>query len=229
MRKQFLMVLVGLSLLSWPARAEFAMSKMILEFTPGSPRQDDIQIISQGDDTQYIATEVYTVENPGETNEKRTLVKDPKISGLMVTPNKIVLPPRARKLMRFLLLKEQPAEELIYRVVVKPVIQGVESQKQRMALKLLVGYEALVIVRPANAQIDLSAERQGNSLVLTNKGNTNANLQTGEQCDAMGANCKEINVSRIYAGQSWKTSLPYIDGKVKFQVWDGVEMRDMFF
>ena len=147
----------------------------------------------------------------------------------MITPGKMVLPPSARKLMRFLLLGPQPEKDKIYRIVVKPVIQGVEGQKQRMALKVLVGYEALVIVRPVGAKIELTGERKGNSLTLVNRGNTNANIQSGEQCDVTGANCKEINVTRIYSGQTWTTSLPYIDGLVKYKVWDGTEMLDVNF
>lgn len=228
-RRYFLLSAV-IFVVSSPARAEFAMSEMIIDFPSGAPRQKDIEIVSQGADTQYIATETYVVENPSEPGEKRTLVSDPQQSGLMITPGKMVLPTGARKLMRFLLIGAPPADkDKIYRIVVKPVIQGVEEQKQRMALKLLVGYEALVIVRPTDAKIDLSAERKGNSLTLTNKGNTNANLQSGEQCDATGGDCKEVNVARLYAGQAWTTSLPHGEGAVKFRVWDGVEMKDISF
>lgn len=228
--RRYILLSVGILAISSPAKAEFAMSEMIIDFANGAPRQKDIEIVSQGADTQYIATETYVVENPTEPNEKRTLVSDPQQSGLMITPGKMVLSPGARKLMRFLLIGTPPIDkDKIYRIVVKPVIQGVEEQKQRMALKLLVGYEALVIARPADAKIDLVAERKGNSLTITNKGNTNANLQFGEQCDATGSKCEEVNVARIYAGQTWSTSLPHVDGTVKYRVWDGIEMKEISF
>lgn len=216
-------------LLASPARAEFVMSEVIIDFADKAPRQHDIEIISQDKETQYIATETYVVENPTDANEKRTLITDPQKSGLMITPNKMVLPAGARKLMRFLLLNPQTDKDQIYRVTVKPVIQGVEEQKQKMALKVLVGYEALVIVRPTDSKIELVGERKGNSLTITNNGNTNANLQSGQQCNPTGGDCKETNVTRIYAGQTWTTTLPYLDGTVKFQVWNGTEMQDMTF
>jgi P pilus assembly chaperone PapD len=216
-----------LMLVSLPARAEFIVSEMILDFKENEPRARDIEIISKDKEVQYIATETYLVVNPGSPNEKRTLMKDPTKSGLMITPNKIALSPDARKLMRFLLLAEQGAKDTIYRVAVKPVIQGINEDKKKVALKVLVGYELLVIVRPKNAKVDLVAERKGNSLVLTNNGNTNAYLQSGEQCDATGGNCKTLSTARIYAGQQWTATLPYNDGVVKYKVVDGTDFTVM--
>lgn len=210
-----------------PAQAEFAMSEMILDFSEKKPRQKDIEILSHSKETQYIATETYIVENANSENEKRTLVKDPTKSGLMITPNKMVLSAGARKTMRFLLLEPPSDKEKIYRVAVKPVIQGVEAPGKGLALKVLVGYEALVIVRPVNAKIELAVERKGNSITITNNGNTNANIQSGRQCDAIGEDCKPINVGRIYAGQTWTTTLPFMDREVKLQVWDGTTMQSL--
>lgn len=221
------MLLASALTVSAPARAEFILSEMILDFAEKKPRQHDIELISKDKAVQYITTETYLVENPTEPNEKRTLMSDPTKSGLMITPNKLALAPEARKLVRFLLLTPPSDKERIYRVAVKPVIQGVDEQKQRVALKVLVGYEMLVIVRPINAHIDVVGERKGNTLTLTNKGNTNAYLHTGEQCDSAGANCKRLKVARIYAGQAWTTTLPYMDGAAKFQVWDGNQYTEM--
>lgn len=232
MRKSTL-ILISLSLgLVSPrqAIAEFAMSEMVIDFAEDSPRQHDIEIISQDKETQYIATETYVVENPTAPDEVRTPIANPQESGLVITPKKMVLPPGARKMMRFLLLQGVPEQEKIYRIVVKPVIQGVESDKQqKMALKILVGYEALVIVRPKASKVELTATRKGNSITITNSGNTNANLQSGVQCDALGSDCQELGVARIYAGQSWTTSLPLSNGPVKYQVWNGKEMTEMTF
>lgn len=218
-----------LMLLALPARAQFAMSEMIIDFPDNTPRAHDVEIISKSTDTQYIATETYVVEHPSEPGEKRKLYTDPIKSGLMVTPNKMVLPPQTRKLMRFLVIKAQGDTDQIYRVVVKPVIQGIDEHKKRVALKILVGYEALVIVRPKDAKIDLTGERKGNTLTLTNKGNTNAYLQSGQQCDELGDKCKDINVTRVYAGKSWTVTLPYLNGQVKYRVWDGTKLTDMTF
>ena len=224
---KFISPLVAVLLLfSLPVRAEFVLSEMILDFADKAPRARDIEIISKAKDTQYIATETYLVENPGLADEKRTLKTDPTKSGLMITPNKLALAGEARKLMRFLLLAQQAEKDIIYRVTVKPVIQGIGETKQKLALKVLVGYEVLVIVRPKDAKVDLVAERKGNSLTLINQGNTNAYLQSGEQCNATGGDCQKLSTSRIYAGQRWTTTLPYGDGVVKYAVNDGTETKN---
>ncbi|MBL0317688.1 MAG: hypothetical protein IPP74_00020 [Alphaproteobacteria bacterium] len=70
---------------------------------------------------------------------------------------------------------------------------------------MLVGYEALVILRPQNPHPDLIAKRVGNTIEFTNKGNTNVLLQSGQQCESAG-HCKELTISRIYAGQSWSVT-----------------------
>lgn len=212
------------------AYADFTLSDMIVDFQPDSPRQHDIKIVSMSKETQYIAAETYVIENPKDENEKRVLVTDPQKSGLMVTPNKMVLPANAQKVARLLLLKPQTDQDQIFRVTFKPVIDGVEPDKnQQLSLKLLVGYEALVIVRPKEPKIELTAERKGNALTITNKGNTNAYLQAGEQCNATGGDCKEVQGERIYAGQSWTVTLPHLDGKAKFTVWDGKKSEQVSF
>jgi len=229
MNKRYWLFSLFFFLLASPAHAQFAMSEMIIDFPDNSPRQHDVEIISKSKDTQYIVAQTYLVEHPTRPNEKRTLFSDPTKSGLLITPNKMVLPAGTRKLMRFLLLDQETDKDKIYRVVVKPVIKGVDTQGNRVAIKVLVGYEALIIVRPKNPKIDITGERKGNALTLTNNGNTNASFQEGQQCDALGSNCKNLNVTRIYAGDSWTVTLPYQNGAAKFRVWDGVKMTDLVF
>ncbi len=213
---------------SFPARADFVLSEMIVDFKEKDPRARDVEVISKDKEIQYIATETYVVENAGLPGEKRTLVNDPTKSGIMLTPNKLALTPDSRKLMRLLVLSEPAQKDIIYRIAVKPVIQGLGQVKQKVALKVLVGYEMLVIVRPKNSKADLVAERKGNSLILTNIGNTNAYLQSGEQCDATGGNCKLLGAARIYAGQKWTTTLPHMDGVAKYKVMDaeGITVKE---
>lgn len=220
MKLRFVAAAMLLAFASFPARADFVLSEMIVDFKENDPRARDIEIISKDKEMQYIATETYVVENAGLPNEKRALQNDPTKSGIMLTPNKLALGADSRKLMRLLLLSQPAEKDIIYRIAVKPVIQGLGEVKQKVALKVLVGYEMLVIVRPKNAKSDLVAERKGNSLILINNGNSNAYLQSGEQCDATGGNCKSLGTARIYAGQKWSTTLPHMDGVVKYKLVD---------
>src|SRR6185369_15429223 len=100
---------------------------------------------------------------------------------LLVTPDKTVLAGNGRRILRFVLLRDLDDKEHVYRVAIKPVIRGVENDN-KLGLKILVGYEALVIMRPAVPMPAYSATRNGNLVEVTNTGNTGILFQNGQQC-----------------------------------------------
>ena len=208
-----------------PAHAEFSITSAIVEFTADKPRPQDIEVVSRSNETQYIVSEVYEIRNPGLPNEERVLVEDPSQAKLLVTPDRLVLGAGARKLLRFVLLDEPGTAERVYRVVVKPVIKGVDSKSQ-VGLKVLVGYEALVLVRPAAIKTSYQAERQGSDIVVTNRGNSDILLQNGTLCPPgttpPSDKCQLPPVLRIYPGQTATMTLPQ-DWPVTYSVWDGAE------
>jgi hypothetical protein len=87
------------------------------------------------------------------------------------------------------------------------------------AIKLLVGYDALVIVRPEVPQARVVGRREGTALILTNEGNTNAELFGGEQCAVPGSpGCATLPARRLYAGASWTVPLPGGAAPVRYRV-----------
>jgi P pilus assembly chaperone PapD len=203
-----------------PARAEFIISSAIVEFTADGPRQQDIELISRSKDNDYVVSEVSEIVKPGLAGEERRPVEDPASAGLLVTPDKTILAGGGRKLLRFVLLQEPGEQERIYRVAVKPVIRGVENQA-KVGLKVLIGYEVLVIVRPAAMAPAYTAHRQGKTFTVANTGNTDILFQHGQQC-AQAGSCKLTPIIRVYAGGSDHFALPQ-DLPVTFSVWDGRE------
>lgn len=222
----FMAVISFLSMLPEQARAEFILSSAIIEFTQNGPRQQDVEIISRSQDNDYITAEVTEVVHPGEGDEIKRVIENPAESKLLVTPDKAVLPGGSRRVLRFVLLSEPDDQEHIYRVAVKPVIRGVEHDA-KIGLKILVGYEALVIIRPAQPHISWSAKREGNKLFLKNNGNTNILLQNGQQC-SNSADCKKAPVLRLYAGRDAALELP-LNQPVTYSVWDGNEIIEKTF
>jgi P pilus assembly chaperone PapD len=205
------------------AHAEFSITSAIVEFTQDGPRQQDIELVSRSDGNDYIVSEVYEVMNPGEANEERRLVKDPTTSMLLVTPDRTVLAGNGRRILRFVLLRDLDDKEHVYRVAIKPVIKGVDND-HKVGLKILVGYEALVIMRPAVPMPAFSARRDGKMVEVANTGNTGILFQNGQQC-VPGENedkkmCKLPPAVRIYAGQRAKIELPRA-APVTYSIWDG--------
>jgi hypothetical protein len=109
-------------------------------------------------------------------------------------------------------------------VTVKPVAGPLEAKDS--ALKILIGYDVLVLVRPAAPQPRLTGLRSGTSLTLRNDGNTSVELVGGRQCDAAHEHCTNLPGKRLYAGAQWSETLQ-LDGPVEYMVKSpaGIERR----
>lgn len=208
------------------ARAEFLISSAILEFTQDGARQQDIELVSRGGETDYIVTEVNEIVGPGTPQEAHQRIEEPADGWLLVTPDKTVLAAGSRKVLRFVLLREPDEAEHIYRVAVKPVVSEVKNPA-KVGLKVLIGYEALVIIRPAVVMPRYDITRNGKTLTVANRGNSNVLLQSGTQCEERAA-CPLPPVVRAYAGQTARIELPR-DAPVTYSVWDGKEIRTVTF
>jgi P pilus assembly chaperone PapD len=217
MKKFFLCCFIFL-VFATPVNAEFIITSAIVEFTKDKPPQQDIEIVSRSGDSDYIVAETTEVTNAGLPTETRHLVDDPTQSRLLVTPDKTVLAGGSRKIIRFVLLQPPDAQEHIYRVAIKPVIKGLDNST-RIGLKLLIGYEVLVIIRPVEMHPSFSIQRHGKTLTMVNNGNTNIVLQNGQQC-LSAENCKVPPTLRSYAGETNSVELP-MDKSVHYSLWDG--------
>jgi P pilus assembly chaperone PapD len=200
------------------AHAEFIVSNAILEFTSETPTQQDIEIINRSGDNDYVDTEIRQIVHPGQPDQSKELISNPADAGILVTPNKTILAAGNRKVMRFVLLKKLDNAEHTYFVAVKPVIKGAESTS-KLGLKILVGYEVLVIVRPAEMKPSETLTRAGKMLTVENTGNTSLLLREGRQCSSV-TSCTQLPVRRIYPGEKASIELP-ADLPLTYSIWDG--------
>ncbi|MGB5739602.1 MAG: hypothetical protein WBM54_09640, partial [Woeseia sp.] len=212
MNNKVIFSLMGLPalLLCSMAQASMVLSNVILHFEPGKPTRQDIEIENTGDDTMYVQVRPHRVLNPGTEHEKRDYIADPREAGLLVTPNKLVVPPHGRKLLRFVDLKPGNDSERVYRVAVTPVVGELEAQAS--GLKILVGYEVLVLAQPSAPKPQLNGERRGQQMFFRNDGNTNVLLREGRQCpsdDTDIEDCAVLGAKRLYPGNEWTLELPY--------------------
>ena len=192
--------------------ANMVLSEAILHFEPGKPLRKDIEVENVGDETLYIQIDPQIVRNPGTNEESRDAYTDPRDAGLLVTPNKLVIPPKSRKLVRFVVLK--PAtdkEDNVYRVTFKPVSNPDIPKDGQIGVKVVIAYQVLVLVQPSNPEPKLVAKRNGNKLLFTNNGNTNVLLREGRQCPNKSSTedeCQHLPGQRLYAGNKWSIDLP---------------------
>jgi P pilus assembly chaperone PapD len=201
------------ALLTGPrAGADMVLSEVILDLQAGEQRKD-LEVWNSGDEPLYIQVEVSQVLDPESESPQRRKLEDPRTAGMLVSPVRMVLTPDERKLLRVVVRKPATERDLVYRVSLVPKENPVESDEQ-LALKVLIGYEVLVIVRPRKADPRLSIERSGRELRFANSGNSSVLIRKLTQCEADEGDCLEIPGNRLYAGESWTVELP-MDGPVQ--------------
>lgn len=203
-------LMLGASLLllvaAGPAAAELVISQLIVEFKPGAGRTADIEIFNNGDERSYAVVEPREIVNPGTPGEERFTTPDPAKLGLLASPARFIMEPGQRRTLRIAAIGAATGRERVYRVTVKPVTGDVSGSES--GLKLMVGYDLLVLVRPPIVRNDIQFRRDGSKLTLTNNGNASIELAEGKQCDAAGKNCEQLPAKRLYAGASWNQDLP---------------------
>lgn len=205
------------------AHAEMVLSQVIVDLLPGKPPRDDIEVFNDGPERMFVSAEPFEILKAGTPDERRVpSSSDPEQSGILVTPQKLVLAPGERRTVRIAAIGGRPAIDRVYRVAIKPVAGPISADQS--ALKVFVGYDALVLVRPAQFTGDLAGERKGRSLTLTNAGNTAQELFDGKQCDAVGKDCRPLPAKRLYPGAAWQQSLPF-DTPVAYKAAIGTVIR----
>jgi P pilus assembly chaperone PapD len=200
------------------AQADMVLGKVIVDLQPGAPDHDDIEVWNSGPERIYVVAEPSEILDAGKPGERREAEPDPSRSGLLVTPQRLVLEPDQRRMIRIAEVGPRPAVDRIYRVTIKPVAGKVTADVT--ALKVLVGYDVLVLDRPAAIRGEVTATRAGKRLTFSNGSNTAQELFDGKQCDAAGANCRDLPSIRLYAGASWDVQLPY-DTSVEYHLSTG--------
>ena len=208
-------VACALCLFAPAASAEMALSKVVVDFTSARPARDDIEITNTADANLYVSIEPAEIVNPGRPEERRVANPNPRELGLLISPNRLALGPGERKVVRLSLLERPEHRDRIYRVTMKPVVGEIAAQQS--GLKLVVGYDVLVIARPENARPRIEVSRSGNAVEFRNVGNTNALLFNGRQCDDEATDCADLPSKRLYAGTIWQFQLP-ATGQARFMI-----------
>ena len=214
--KRLVISMMAMLIWSEPTLSNMVVDRTIIRFDSSQASRQDVQIANTGEETLYLQIEVFEVQRPGTDAEEQLRLSDPNAISLLATPNKMILPGGSRKLLRLVNLAGNSDVERIYRVNVRPVIGELEANT--MAVKIIVAYQLLVIVRPNEPLADLGYEREGKRITFRNDGNTNVLLHSGEQCaaDANGE-CARLKPRRLYAGNRWQVMLPY-DGPLEYSV-----------
>ena len=208
------------------ARAEMVLSQVIVDLLPGKPLREDIEVWNDGSERMYVSAEPFEIRGAGTPAEMRAPAGQSDQAGILVAPQRLVLEPGERRTIRVAAVGERSATDRVYRVAIKPVAGPISASES--ALKVFVGYDALVLVRPERFSGSITGKRDGNTLTLTNTGNTAQELFEGKQCDTSGKDCRALPAKRLYAGASWEQTVPFATA-VEYKSAAGPLMRSLRF
>lgn len=201
-----------------PAQAGIALSKVIVDLAPDTPPRDDIEVINDGTERQYVVAEPALIQAPGTLQEKRIDSSDPTVTGLLVTPQKLVLEAGERKLIRVALIAPRGSDERVFRLAIKPVAGTVEAEQT--SLKVFVGYDVLVIARAAATTGKVVATRSAGAITFHNGSNASVEMSDGRQCDEGRRNCLPLPAMRLYSGADWTVPIQHA-ALVEYRVQQG--------
>jgi len=186
------------------ASADLSLSQLVVELQAGKHASQDVEVANSGPDPAYVEVDPREIVAAGTPTEASRADPDPQKLGLLVSPTRLILQPGQRRLIRFATLAATGDRERVYRVTVKPVVGKLSSVQS--GLKLLVGYDMLVLVRPTFPNVSLIGSRSGDQLTIRNDGNVSVELSEGKQCTDP-RHCTDLASRRLYAGASWTQSL----------------------
>lgn len=185
---------------------------MTADLTTQSPYQD-IQVENDGNDTAYVAITVYRVSNPGQPNQNFTPLGDnPYQIGLIVTPNKMVIPAGQMRIVRALYIGAPVQSDAIYEVKFTPVSGQLvaigNTQQVAVGVNVIIAYGVTLFVRPATLHPNINAVRNDKELTLSNIGNTSVLIGNCKQCSADHCNIPTDVTARLFPGNTVHLTLP---------------------
>lgn len=198
-------LLAAATLIATPARAGLVLSNLIIDLQPGKQIRDDVEVWNDSPDRAFVAIEPREILNPSSPSQTARQDPDPEKLGILVSPARMILEPGQRKLVRIAALASSADRERVYRVTIKPVAGALQSDAS--GLKILLGYDMLVLVRPTQPLADIVGSRTGRTLTFDNRGNVSVELVDGRQCTPGHAACTPLPGKRLYAGASWTVQL----------------------
>ncbi len=109
------------------AQSSMRLDRNVVYFDPSDPDRQDVVVQNPDAEPMYLEVEVMQVVHPGTPDEQLIKVRGAREAGLLVSPNKLVVPAGGRKLLRFVNLAGRGDEERIYRVNVTPKLGEIKA------------------------------------------------------------------------------------------------------
>ncbi|EDS1887520.1 fimbria/pilus periplasmic chaperone [Salmonella enterica subsp. enterica serovar Sandiego] len=163
-------VILVSSLIGSNVYAGIQVSPMNISLDIQNEYNGTISVYSNSTETQYINVSVKQITSPGTPQQKEIPVLPGDDKGLIVSPQRFILSPMGKHIVRVLPLNV-PQKESIYRVYVSSVPDDADGSRADNKAQVIINviWGALVYVEPEKSTISLSYDN--NTGALINHGN----------------------------------------------------------
>ncbi|WP_203249588.1 hypothetical protein [Cysteiniphilum marinum] len=197
-------------------------------------------IKNTGDKTEYVNILLYKIEDPFGVNKETPMGLKEMVSDLLVSPLKMILPPKYEKILRLSYPKGRQnfTKDHYYKIVVQPVLPSLENgffnveNKMQAGVQLNIAYGTLLIVTPLAKNIHYQTEHKvaNHELAFNNKGNSFVKVEVRGKCQESADNpCKNdvvLDKKNVYAGQNITISLKkYQRDTVTYTIYEGKKQQ----
>jgi hypothetical protein len=241
MNKIFTLMLLSFS--SQIFASVISVDTPIINFDKNENGSRNITVKNHSNFTGYVKVDLYEILNAGTKDEeifiykqidrespegkyeiekyknRNIQIKSPENSDLYFSPSKIILEKSGSHLdsqtIRVVNVNKELKDERIYRLRVYPVIDGFGKKNKKMGIKILMGYESLVLIQSNNPKLNYSYKIIDKKMIIKNEGNDNIKFESGEHCND-SKKCELLAPFRLYNNTSEEISLPFSNGVVKF-------------
>jgi P pilus assembly chaperone PapD len=206
-------------LFATPALAGIEISPAVMILETAAKQTEAITVTNSGDKIAYVTVQPREVMARGEVDEKLRVDPNPTSLGLLATPARLVMEKGERRAVRIVAVSAPGSDDRVWRVKIAPAAGKLKAKQSGVAF--LIGYDALIIQRAANAKVSVTGKRLSNVVTLTNNGNSFGMISDVKYCPAAGECTKLPDTKRLYAGRSWSVTLPQAGGTAEITV-DGL-------
>ncbi|KIA80539.1 hypothetical protein QR66_09840 [Chromobacterium piscinae] len=197
-------------------------------------------VCNHGDSTAYVKVSLREVafdesgreQDVADTGDAGILNKN---EGLLASPSHLIIPAKGRGALRLVHLGGRERERY-YRATFSPVVpktldefkldeNAAEKYQQSFSagVNLLIGYGAVVIVRPEHTRFDTRVEKENGQHVIWNRGNSTVIIPYYSVCS--GEQCENAGLSHLRPGQ--KKAFPLGGKKYKVFLKEGENSRSV--
>jgi P pilus assembly chaperone PapD len=223
-RSVFSMAALMVFFFSPAIHADLIVNRSIVIYNDSEVTKEDI-VVFNSDETEnlYLEVQAFRVRDPGSDAQEMVALSPKDGMEFLVSPNRLIVPPRGRSIVRMLDLLPREDQERIYRVNIVPVsapadLEVGEGARVESKLNIVIAYQVLAMVLPENPRPVVEASRRGIEVSFRNPGNANYLLTDGEQCNPVDpGECVALVDHRVYPGNEWNVELPF-DGPFQYKV-----------